>query len=73
MDGTSWYDEASLVAEGHVFCAGSLAQCVRRWARLTDDEQAGAIVKLHKPANCHLTLGRDDIALLAIKPELLKV
>jgi hypothetical protein len=73
MSNVSWYAEASLVEQGHVYCAGSLAQCVRRWARLTQDEQATAMIKLHKVTDGHIRMERDEIAQLALQPELTRV
>jgi putative heme degradation protein len=73
MIDVSWYAEASLVSSDHVYTAGSLAQCVRRWMRLTDAEQFDAFIKLHKATDGHRRMERDEIALLAAKPELAKV
>jgi hypothetical protein len=73
MSNVSWYAEASLVEQGHVYCAGSLAQCVRRWARLTQNEQATATIKLHKITDGHVKIERAEIAELALQPELTKV
>jgi len=73
MSNVSWYAEASLVEQGHVYCAGSLAQCVRRWTRLTPDAQATAVIKLHKITDGHVKIERAEIALLALQPELSKV
>ncbi len=73
MNEFSWYSEASLVEEGHVFCAGSLAQCVRRWSRLSEKEQGAAFIKLHNPTDGHLKMERDLIAQYARRPDLGKV
>ena len=73
MNDVSWYAEASLVSDDHVYCAGSLAQCVRRWVRLTDADQFSAFIKLHKATDGHRKMNRDEIALLALKPELSRV
>jgi len=73
MSTVSWYAEASLVEQGHVYCAGSLAQCVRRWTRLTQDAQATAVIKLHKITDGHVKIERAEIAQLALQPELAKV
>jgi hypothetical protein len=73
MHDVSWYAEASLVSDDHVYCAGSLAQCVRRWVRLTDADQFGAFIKLHKATDGHRRMNRAEIALLAVKPELARV
>ena len=73
MSNVSWYAEASLVEQGHVYCAGSLAQCVRRWSRLTQDAQATAVIKLHKIPDGHIKIEYAEIAQLALQPELTKV
>jgi hypothetical protein len=73
MNEQSWYAEASLVSKAHVFCAGSLAQCVRRWRRLAESERSRAELRLHKRPEGHLTLGRDEIAELANRPDLAKI
>jgi hypothetical protein len=73
MSNVSWYGEATLVEQGHVYCAGSLAQCVRRWTRLTQMEQAAAIIKLHKITDGHVKIERAEIAELALRPDLTKV
>ena len=68
-----WYIEASLIGGSHVYCAGSLAQCVRRWARLSENERAVAFIKLHKASEGHVLVERADIEKLAIQPDLRKV
>ena len=73
MSDVAWYVEASLVGEEHVYCAGSLAQCVRRWTRLSEDERALAYIKLHKATDGHTRVERTDIEKLAVRPELSKV
>lgn len=73
MSNVSWYAEGSLVKQGHVYCAGSLAQCVRRWNRLTQNERATAIIKLHKITDGYVKIGPADVAQLALKPDLIKV
>ncbi len=42
MDDIPWYAEASLRAPGRVFCAGSLAQCIRKWQRLPEIDRNSA-------------------------------
>ena len=37
---------AALATEGHVYCAGTLAQCVYRWNRLAEDKRANAFIKM---------------------------
>jgi hypothetical protein len=73
MSDIAWYVEASLIGEEHVYCAGSLAQCVRRWTRLSEDERAMAFIKLHKAADDHVRIERAEIEQLALEPGLAKV
>jgi hypothetical protein len=72
MADISWYAEASLVSHGRVFCAGSLAQCVRRWIRLQEEERATSFIKLHDSTGGHQQLDSDIIAQYALRPELKK-
>lgn len=73
MDDIPWYSEASLLAPGRVFCAGSLAQCVRRWSRLPEIDQMSAHIKLTRQFKGRMKLSREDVAVLASSHELLKV
>ena len=73
MPDIAWYVEASLIGEEHVYCAGSLAQCVRRWARLSEDQRAVAFIKLHNATDSHVRMERAEIQQLAIQPDLAKV
>jgi hypothetical protein len=65
MDEIPWYSEASLLAPGHVFCAGSLAQCVRKWRRLPAEHQVAAYIKLAHKFDGRETLSHEDVAVLA--------
>ena len=60
MEDIPWYAEASLRAPGRVFCAGSLAQCIRKWQRLPEIDQNSAYINLAKEfgGRCHLLLTR---------------
>jgi hypothetical protein len=69
----SWYAEASLTDGGHVYCAGSLAQCTRRWKRLSEAQKCGAFIKLHKITDGHVRIERTEIEHLALEPELANV
>jgi hypothetical protein len=73
MSNISWYAEASLVEQGHIYCAGSLAQCVRRWTRLNQGAQATAVIKLHNITDGHVKIEHAEIAQLALQPELNRV
>ena len=74
MQDTAWYAEASLISDNHVFCAGSLAQCVRKWTRLPEIKQTGAVIRLQKhAAQDTIVLAHDDIIQLAGDPALARV
>lgn len=68
----AWYVDATLIGEGHVYCAGSLAQCVRRWTRLSEEQRSHAFIKLHR-ADHHTRVEQSDIEKLAVQPELARV
>jgi len=73
MAETSWYLDASLVSDAHVFCAGTLAQCVRKWGRLSDQDRAMASIRIGSEILGVRTIGAGEIAALAGKPELARV
>ena len=66
-DNIPWYSEASLRASDHVFCAGSLAQCVRKWRRLPELERNSTFLKLSLAIDGRMQLGSEDLADLAKK------
>jgi hypothetical protein len=68
-----WYAEAALVGPGHVFCVGSLAQCVRKWATLVEVLQAPTFIRLEKEFDGRKRLDREQISVLAADPELMRV
>jgi hypothetical protein len=70
MDEFSWYSDASLRLPGRVLCAGTLAQCVRRWMRLSDKEKEDALLTFAKSSAELTTVGRQQIAQLAEVPAL---
>jgi hypothetical protein len=73
MDDISWYAEASLTSDNHVYCSGSLAQCVRRWARLSEIEQGAATIKMGGRTDGGQVLTGEVLIALSKKPELHKV
>ena len=73
MNDTSWYVEASLTSDMHVYCSGSLAQCVRRWTRLSEAQQSTAVIKLGGRTDAGETLSHEVLVALSKKPELHKV
>jgi hypothetical protein len=62
---------ASLLTEGHVFCAGSLAQCLNRWNRLSNDEKAATFLKIGRDGVSPTIVRGDELAALADNSELL--
>ena len=73
MEQIPWYTEASLVGPGRVYCADTLAQCVRRWMRLTDMEKEAAQVRLRKAIDGQTQYDKGHIAALAASPDLKRV
>jgi hypothetical protein len=69
-EGAFWYTEASLRLPGRVLCAGTLAQCVRRWRRLSDFEKQEAELRFTYPSGQCGILMCADIAPLAATPAL---
>ena len=73
MEDIPWYGEASLRAPGRVFCAGSLAQCIRKWQRLPEIDQNSAYINLAKEFGGRMKLGHDDVVALAAHDDLRKI
>jgi hypothetical protein len=68
-----WYSEASLVGGKRIFCAGSLAQCLRKWSKLAEVEQQTAYIAVGACTIKREKLERFEIAALAAHPDLKKV
>jgi hypothetical protein len=68
MSDTDWYAEASLYSDAHVFCAGTLAQCVRKWTRLSEMEKANSAIRLGNRTGGHEVISNEKIAILAGNP-----
>ena len=73
MEDIPWYAEASLRAPGRVFCAGSLAQCIRKWQRLPEIDQNSAYINLAKEFGGRMKLGHDDVVALASHDDLRRI
>ena len=73
MDEIPWHPEAALVRHGYIYCAGTLAQCVRNWEKLPELDQASCYIKLAKELDGRKKLGRDDVAVLASRKEFPRV
>ena len=72
MDDINWYADASLAGGGHVYCSGSLAQCVRRWMRLSGEEKASVTVTVRDRAGSK-PLSSEQVEALAARPGLNRV
>jgi len=70
MPDFSWYADASLTRDGHVYCAGPLAQCVRRWKRLSDSQKINAVIKLKTSTDQQVLIAREELNRLALDPQL---
>jgi len=66
----SWYADASLTQDGHVYCAGALAQCVRRWKRLSDNQKINAVIRMKTATDVQISMAREDLERLAVDPRL---
>ena len=66
-DNIPWYAEASLRAQDHVFCAGSVAQCVRKWRRLPESDRNATYLKLSLAIDGRMQLGTEELTALANK------
>lgn len=77
MTEMNWYADASLSSETHVFTAGSLAQCVRRWAQLHESHRAHTRIRIGGRTGHYAyglpVLEEAEISQLASKPDLYKV
>jgi len=70
MNNLSRHDAATLVTEGHVYCAGTLAQCLRRWNRLSSENQRRAFLKMGRDGMPATIIDGDKLAELAQMPQL---
>ncbi len=63
---------ASLATEGHIFCAGTLAQCLHRWNKLPVETKASAFLKMGRDGVQPVILRGEQIVELAGNPDLLR-
>lgn len=73
MEKVLWYSEASVSSNTRVFCAGTLAQCVRRWARLSEADQSAVTIKLGSHTEARESLTHDEVVVLSKRPDLYRV
>jgi hypothetical protein len=64
MEDIPWYSDATLFTDTHLRRAGTLIQCVRKWAILSSTEQPGAHIKLSVKVDSLHRLDADQIAAL---------
>jgi len=64
MQNIPWYSEATLFTDTHLRRAGTLVQCVRKWALLPPTEQRDAHIKLSAEVDHLHRLDADQIAAL---------
>ena len=73
MDDIAWYGEAALSSDTQVYCAGTLAQCVRRWVRLSEADQSLATIKCGSHTESRKILSADEVIGLAKSPDLYRI
>jgi hypothetical protein len=66
------YTDATLATQGHVFCAGTLVQCLRRWNRLPNQIKAETYLKIGRDGVTPTILRGDQIAELASNSKLIR-
>jgi hypothetical protein len=66
------YTAATLATHGHVFCVGTLAQCLRRWNRLPVQSRAETYLKMGRDGVTPTILRGDQIAELASNSKLIR-
>ena len=66
------YTAATLATNGHVFCVGTLAQCLRRWNRLSVESKAQTYLKMGRDGVTPTILRGDQIAELASNAALIR-
>ena len=65
------YDTAaSLATEGHVYCVGTLAQCLRRWDRLPTAQKPEAFLKMGRDGEPATILRGEELSEVTRRPEL---
>lgn len=64
------YTAATLATKGHVFCVGTLAQCLRRWNRLPSQSKTETYLKMGRDGVTPTILRGDQIEELASNAKL---
>lgn len=68
MDDIQWYAPATLVRDSHVYCAGTLSQCIRRWLKLSDDERDHAVLRMGRDGVPPTVIESAEIVALSENP-----
>jgi len=68
----SSYTDATLATKGHVFCVGTLVQCLRRWNRLPNRSKAEAYLKIGRDGVPPTILHGEQISELASNAKLMR-
>jgi len=66
------YTAATLATKGHVFCVGTLAQCLRRWNRLPSQSKTETYLKMGRDGVTPAILRGDQIEELASNSKLIR-
>jgi hypothetical protein len=72
MDDIPWYSEAVLASGEHLHRAGTLIQCVRKWALLPEAQKSTAQLKLSFDLEGRRSLDSDQIIRLTQLPSFSK-
>lgn len=67
MDDVSPKTEAALATTGHIYCAGTLVQCLYRWQRLTTEKKAAAFLKIPRAGTSPTVMRGEELDSLAIR------
>ena len=70
MSDLTYDTAASLVTEGHIYCVGTLAQCLRRWERLPTEQKPQVFLKMGRDGEPATFLRGEEIDEVIARPEL---
>jgi hypothetical protein len=68
MENVPWYSDATLFTDTRLRRAGTLIQCVRKWALLSAVDQSDAHIKLSVKVDSVHRLDAEQIAALMARP-----
>jgi len=61
---------ASLRNEQHIYCAGTIAQCLHRWDKLPAGEKSGAFLTVRREGESPALIPSEELRNLAADPHL---